>query len=65
MVELTERQQKTIPFIVSGPAYIPGLTEARVSREIFYAWIKIPQFKLFHLTPAIAGKRQKLLMLVK
>ena len=45
MAELTERQQKAIPFIVGASTYTKGLTEAQVSRKTFYAWIKVPEFK--------------------
>jgi hypothetical protein len=43
--ELTARQLKAIPFIVSSPTYTEGIEKAGVSRKTFYEWLKIPEFE--------------------
>lgn len=45
MSELTARQLKAIPFIVSSPTYTEGVRKAKVSRKTFYQWLKQPEFK--------------------
>lgn len=45
MSELTARQTKVIPFIVSSPTYTEGIEKAKVSRKTFYSWLKQPEFK--------------------
>jgi len=45
MPELTERQLKAIPFLVSAPTFSEGLRQAQVGRKTFYQWLKIPEFK--------------------
>ena len=43
--QLTARQLKTIPFIVTSPTYTEGIEKARVGRRTFYQWLKQPEFK--------------------
>ncbi len=43
--QLTARQLKTIPFIVSSPTYTEGMKKAKVGRKTFYEWLKQPEFK--------------------
>ena len=45
MNELTPRQLKTIPFIVSSPTYTEGIEKAKLNRTTFYKWLKEPEFK--------------------
>ena len=45
MNELSARQRRTIPFIVTSPTVVEGLDKARVSRKTFYEWLKQPEFK--------------------
>ena len=45
MPELTARQLKSIPFIVSSPTYTEGIRKAKLSRKTFYEWLKSPAFK--------------------
>jgi len=45
MSELTARQTKVIPFIVSSPTYTEGIEKAKVSRKTFYSWLKQSEFK--------------------
>jgi len=46
MNELTPRQLKAIPFIVSSPTYTEGMQNAKVNRSTFYKWLKEPEFKV-------------------
>jgi len=43
--QLTERQLKIIPIIVTSPTYTDGCKKARLNRTTFYQWIKQPEFK--------------------
>ncbi|MBN1972550.1 MAG: hypothetical protein JW787_02855 [Sedimentisphaerales bacterium] len=43
--ELSDRQLKAIPFIVSSPTYTEGCKKAEVDRKTFYEWLKQPEFK--------------------
>ena len=43
--KLTDRQLKTIPFIVSSPTYTEGIKKAKLNRTTFYKWLKEPEFK--------------------
>ena len=43
--QLTDRQLKAIPFIVTSPTYTEGIRRARVNRTTFYKWMKKPVFK--------------------
>ena len=45
MSELSTRQRRTIPFIITSPTIVEGLDKARVSRKTFYEWLKQPEFK--------------------
>ena len=45
MSELTPRQLKAIPFIVTSPTYTQGMRKAKVDRSTFYKWLKQPEFK--------------------
>jgi hypothetical protein len=43
--ELTERQIKAIPFFISSPTIEAGCKAAKISKNAFYEWMKIPLFK--------------------
>ncbi len=43
--QLTDRQLKAIPHIVSSPTYTEGMQKAKVNRSTFYKWLKEPEFK--------------------
>jgi len=43
--QLTDRQLKTIPFIVTGSTYTEGCEKAQVDRTTLYEWLKQPEFK--------------------
>ena len=43
--QLTDRQLKAIPIIVSSPTYTEGCKKAKLNRTTFYEWIKQPEFK--------------------
>ena len=43
--QLTDRQIKIIPIIVSCPTYADGCKKARLNRTTFYQWLKQPEFK--------------------
>lgn len=43
--QLTDRQLKAIPVIVTCPTYTEGCKKAKLSRTTFYDWLKKPEFK--------------------
>ncbi len=43
--ELSQRQQKAIPFLVQSSTVEGGCKEARISRETYYKWLSDPLFK--------------------
>jgi len=43
--DLTERQHKAIPFLVTSTTYEKGCREAGISRNTLYEWLKDPSFK--------------------
>ena len=43
--QLTGRQLKAIPIIVTTPTYSKACKKARLNRTTFYEWLKIPEFK--------------------
>lgn len=43
--KLTNRQLKSIPFIVGSPTYTEGCEKAKVDRTTFYKWLRQPEFK--------------------
>jgi phage terminase small subunit len=43
--QLTDRQLKAIPHIVSSPTYTEGCKKAKVNKGTFYKWLKDPEFK--------------------
>ena len=43
--QLTDRQLKAIPIIVTSPTYSQACKKAKVNRTTFYEWQKIPEFK--------------------
>ena len=43
--QLTDRQLKAIPHIVSSPTYTEGCKKAGVNKATFYKWLKEPEFK--------------------
>jgi hypothetical protein len=43
--ELTDRQLKAIPLIVTSPTYSEGCKKAKLNRTTFYEWLKSPEFK--------------------
>ncbi len=45
MNELNARQRRAIPFIVTSPTIIEGVTKAGVNPKTFYQWLKQPEFK--------------------
>jgi transposase len=45
MSELTARQLKAMPFVVSCPTYTEAIQKAKVGRKTFYEWLKQPEFK--------------------
>jgi hypothetical protein len=42
---LTDRQLKTIPHIISSPTYTEGCKKAKVNKTTFYNWLKEAGFK--------------------
>jgi hypothetical protein len=42
---LSERQRKTIPFLVVAPTVEDGCKRAGISRNAYYAWLLDPAFK--------------------
>jgi molecular chaperone DnaK (HSP70) len=45
MSELSARQRRTIPFIITSPTIVEGLEKAKLSRKQFYKWLEQPEFK--------------------
>jgi hypothetical protein len=45
MSELSVRQRRTIPFIITSPTIVEGLEKAKLSRKTFYQWLEQPDFK--------------------
>jgi hypothetical protein len=45
MSELSARQRRTIPFIITSPTIVEGLEKAKLSRKTFYQWLEQPEFK--------------------
>jgi hypothetical protein len=43
--ELTERQRKTIPFLVASPTMEEGRRKAKLSKNALYEWLKTPVFR--------------------
>ena len=43
--ELTARQLKAIPHIVSSPTYTEGCEKAKINKTTLYKWLKEPEFK--------------------
>lgn len=43
--QLTDRQLKIIPIIVTSPTYTDGCKKAKLNRTTFYQWLKQPEFK--------------------
>jgi len=44
--QLTDRQLKAIPHLVSSPTYTQGCKKAKVNKGTFYKWLKDPEFKV-------------------
>jgi hypothetical protein len=42
---LTDRQLKAIPHIVSSPTYTEGYQKAEINKTTLYKWLKEPEFK--------------------
>jgi phage terminase small subunit len=45
MSELSARQRRAIPFIVTSPTIIEGVSKAGLNPKTFYQWLKQPEFK--------------------
>ncbi len=45
MSELNARQRRAIPFIVTSPTIIEGVSKAGLNPKPFYQWLKQPEFK--------------------
>jgi len=43
--ELTDRQLKAIPHIVSSPTFTEGCEKAKINKTTLYKWLKEPEFK--------------------
>lgn len=43
--ELTDRQKKAIPHLISSPTLEEGRKKARVSKNALFIWLKKPAFK--------------------
>ncbi len=43
--QLTDRQKKAIPAIVSSPTYTKGCKKAKINKTTLYKWLKEPEFK--------------------
>jgi hypothetical protein len=43
--QLTDRQLKAIPVIVTSSTYTEGCEKAKLNRTTFYEWLKNPEFK--------------------
>ena len=44
--QLSRRQLKTIPFIVSSSTYTEGCQKAGINKTTLYKWLKQPEFKV-------------------
>jgi hypothetical protein len=42
---LSERQRKTIPFLVASPTMEEGRRKAKLSKNALYEWLKTPVFR--------------------
>jgi len=45
MNELSARQLRAIPFIITSPTIIEGVGKAGISTKTFYKWLEQPEFK--------------------
>jgi hypothetical protein len=43
--ELTARQRRAIPFFVAAATVESGAAAAKISKAVFYEWVKVPGFK--------------------
>jgi hypothetical protein len=43
--ELTDRQRKSIPYLVASPTMEEGRRKAKLSKNALYEWLKNPVFK--------------------
>jgi hypothetical protein len=43
--QLTERQRRTLPFLVSCKNIKEACREAKISHETYYAWLDVPAFR--------------------
>jgi hypothetical protein len=43
--QLTDRQKKATPAIVSSPTYTEGCKKAKINKTTLYKWLKEPDFK--------------------
>ena len=44
-IELTNRQIKALPHLVSSATYTEGCKKAKVNKTTLYKWLRIPEFK--------------------
>ena len=44
-IELTDRQIKALPHLVSSATYTEGCKKAKVNKTTLYKWLRIPEFK--------------------
>ena len=45
MSELSARQRRTIPFIITSPTIVEGVSKAGITTKTFYKWLEQPEFK--------------------
>ena len=45
MSELSARQRRTIPFIITSPTIVEGVSKAGITTKTFYQWLEKPEFK--------------------
>jgi len=45
MNELSARQRRTIPFIITSPTIVEGVSKAGITTKTFYQWLEKPEFK--------------------
>jgi len=45
MNELSARQRRTIPFIITSPTIVEGVSKAGITTKTFYQWLEQPEFK--------------------
>jgi hypothetical protein len=43
--QLTDRQKKAIPFLVSSATYTEGCKKAKINKTTLYKWLKEPLFR--------------------